>query len=89
MNTFKEIDINKDNLINIEEFSRIIKIIDPNIPRNIITEIFAFFDINNDGSISIREFFITMKDSNEFSPKKFPPIILDFRMVENLKKICK
>lgn len=57
---FLLVDINKDNFLDQNEFTKMIKIINENIPFTDILSLFNFFDINKDGHISMLEFFKTL-----------------------------
>ena len=75
---FLLVDINKDNFLDQNEFNKMIKIIDENIPFTDILSLFNYFDINKDGRISLLEFFKTFDiESQELEKYKINKIQME------------
>ena len=75
---FKKIDANRNNRIDIHEFSKLFKLIDEKITREEIEYCFNNCDTNNDNSISISEFKRIFEEPRKRRVKKLIFIMLKF-----------
>jgi hypothetical protein len=83
---YVKFDKSKDNELDINEFTKMVMVIDNNLNPDQIKDIFGKFDVNKDGSITFEEFHKLILET-DYTETKENDILLKYRADRLIKKL--